>query len=789
MQPDLAPSRRRNAARTGAHKAANALAICMAAHGLGSVAHAAVDDADSTAPVLLSDVVVNDQSVTSAVTSPKFTEPVVDTPQTVNIITPEVYQAQSATTLSDVLKNTPGITFFAGEGGSANRTGGDSFYLRGFDTSNSIFIDGVREEGAVTHDVFDVGQVEIFKGPSSENGRGGTAGYIDLETKLPTTTGFEDLQYLHTFSAEGSRNNDRWALDLDAPVAASPVAGTAVRLNLLDQQGGVPGRMLAENNRWGLAPSLALGLGTPTRVFLTYEHLYEHNLPDYGLPSTILPGFAPAALGLYSPGIDTANYYGFASFDYEHVNSDTLTARLEHDFSGGAKLSNQMRSDSNTRKVESTSPQSNATTPAGEVALTHGIYDTKNEILSNQTNFSDQIKTGSVVQDLTTGLELSREVASNPIWAVVPFGAASPNYLVSIYQPANFPTALYDYAPHKTGATTDTRINTTAAYVFDTIKLNKYWELTGGLRVEHYNVNELSITPASPTIPVLAAQPATATTLPTAATTAVAAVPASSGYLTAGKTTVAGRGGLVFKPAANGSIYASCATSVRPPGASGATNTLSTTTSSVDDPLLQPEKTIDYEAGTKWQFFDNRLLASAAVFRSVNTNVPAADPTTGLVDQTSDQTVNGVELSVSGKITEQWLILAGYAHMKAKVSQQISTNAQGLTLPLLPQDSGNLWTTYALPHGLGVGIGTQYMGATERLQATNAPTSTTFANGVPSYWVSNAMISYTVNPHLSFRLNVNNLADKEYIISLNNNGYRLNLGAPRSFILSAELKF
>lgn len=169
-------------------------------------------------------------------------------------------------------------------------------------------------------------------------------------------------------------------------------------------------------------------------------------------------------------------------------------------------------------------------------------------------------------------------------------------------------------------------------------------------------------------------------------------------------------------------------------------------------------------------------------------NVPAADPVTGSDDQISDQTAQGVELGLSGRITDAWLVFAGYSQMEAKVSNEISTNAQGLTLPLLPTKSGSLWTTYRLRHGFIVGGGVQYMGETERLQATQAPTSTTFSNQVPSYWLFNAMISYAVSKHLSFRLNAYNLSNREYVASLNNNGYRLNLGAPRNFLLTAELK-
>jgi catecholate siderophore receptor len=775
----------------------NALLALIASQG-GMVAARAEPDIQSSAsldetPVQLPGVVVSDSSAPAAPSSPKFTQPVLDTPQTVSVITPEVYNAQGALTLSDVLRNTPGITFFAGEGGSANRTGGDSFYLRGFDTSNSIFIDGVRDEGAAVHDVFNIGQVEVVKGPSSENGRGGTAGYINLETKVPEAAAFQDLELIEGFAAEGSRALDRATVDVNQPLPYVPVNGAALRLNLMEQEGGVPGREYAENNRWGVAPSLALGLGTPTRVLLSYQHQYEHDLPDYGLPSTVLDGYAPRVGGqdpYYSPGVDTANYYGFVGYDYEHVTNDAASLRLEHDFGSSLKLSNQTRYDVTSRQVEATSPSASVTVaPAGEAGLTQAIYQTKNEILSNQTNLKADFATGQATHALTSGFELSRETADNPTWSVVPLGVANPAYLVNIFVPETFPAALLNYAPHATGAVTDTRINTAALYAFDTVKLSKLWELLGGLRLEHYDLSELSKVIASPAIAAVPAAPGVGEAPPTAPTTLVAAVPASSADLSAGKTTLSWKTGLVFKPAPDGSLYVTYDTAVRPPGTSGSTNTLSATATSADNPLFEPEKAINYEAGAKWTFFRDRLLTDVAFFRSVNTNVPATDPVSGLVDQTSDQTVQGIELGVSGKVTDAWLIFGGFAQMEATVSSLISTDVQGLTLPLLPKESGNLWTTYVLAKGLTVGGGVQYMGQTERLQATNAPTATTFTNQVPAYWVFNGMVSYVIGKHVTLRLNLNNLFNREYVASLNNNGYRLNLGAPRNFLLTADVRF
>ncbi|HYR27995.1 MAG TPA: TonB-dependent receptor plug domain-containing protein, partial [Thermoanaerobaculia bacterium] len=112
------------------------------------------------------------------IASPKFTRPMLDTPRTVSVIQDDVFLAQGATTLRDVLRNTPGITFQAGEGGAAP---GDVFSMRGFSAGNDVLLDGVREPAAYTRDAFNLEQVEVVKGPSSAiSGRGGTGGTVNL---------------------------------------------------------------------------------------------------------------------------------------------------------------------------------------------------------------------------------------------------------------------------------------------------------------------------------------------------------------------------------------------------------------------------------------------------------------------------------------------------------------------------------------------------------------------------------------------------------------------------------
>ena len=88
-------------------------------------------------------------------------------------------QEQGSISLMDALRNTPGITMQLGENG--NTSAGDTFQMRGFATASSTFVDGLRDLGAVSRDVFNLEQVEIAKGPSGADvGRGAASGYVNL---------------------------------------------------------------------------------------------------------------------------------------------------------------------------------------------------------------------------------------------------------------------------------------------------------------------------------------------------------------------------------------------------------------------------------------------------------------------------------------------------------------------------------------------------------------------------------------------------------------------------------
>ena len=145
------------------------------------------------------------------------------------------------TTLSEALRNVPGISLQAGEGGGASNTSGDMFNLRGFSASNSLFVDGVRDDGLMSRDVFNLEQIEVFMGPTgSDVGRGNAAGYVNMQTKAPLA----ESAYAVTLRLRQRRSEPHDGRSQSGAAARRPgqlAWPHGVRLNALWEDGGVPG--------------------------------------------------------------------------------------------------------------------------------------------------------------------------------------------------------------------------------------------------------------------------------------------------------------------------------------------------------------------------------------------------------------------------------------------------------------------------------------------------------------------------------------------------------------------
>lgn len=713
------------------------------------------------------------------VSMPKFTVPLVDTPQTLSVISSDIFNTQGATNLSDVLRNTPGITFAAGEGGSV--ASGDSFYMRGFDASGSIFIDGVRDTGDYNRDTYNLEQVEIAKGPAgADTGRGGSSGYINLVSKIPQVVASQSGQVVYGTATDGAPQL-RTTLDVNQPLSKT----TAVRVASVWQDSGVPGREHVTNSNWGVSPSLAFGLGTDTRFTLAATFDRINSLPDSGLPVVALPG---AILSGGSPvPVDQSNYYGLPGQDFDHIDRTSLTARVDHDFSGSLRVTNQTKWIDTDRDALTSYFQNGstiatvfvpATTPVnpatGATPPTFTQYDpttntvtprrihneSENSILSNQTNIATQFSTGPAYHSASAGLELSREEQNTPTWQPV---GGSPTSLVNPdtnrvasavqtpYRAANLPYAK-------------ARIDTVALYAFDTIQINPRFLINASLRWESYNIESDSLAPATTSDPA----------------------PVRS-KITVQNNIFSWKTGLVFKPTPHGSLYVAFANTSTPPGSNF---TFSTNATNANNPALKPQESRNYELGVKWEFLNQRLSTNLAFYRSENLNTGSIDALTGLVTQDISQTAEGIELGLSGKITKDWLVFGGIGFIETRYNSAGTTSSanDGAQLRFAPRLSANFWTTYALAKKLTIGGGLQYTDSVVRSTANGQTPTATSITGIPDYWLVNLMAAYAVNDKLTLRLNINNVLDQE-TYRLNNNGGRYYPGVPRTLLLTADWKF
>lgn len=775
-------SRKHASART--HTAALTALAAGIAFGLPALAANAAD-ADSGAAMAaateLPVINVKGQRIpykVDAVATPKVTQSILDTPQTIDVIDKQVIAQQAATTLTDALRNSPGVgTFFVGENGSTAT--GDAVFMRGFDASGSIYVDGVRDLGAISRDVFDTEQVEVVKGPDGTLfGRTTPTGAINMVSKQPLL----DNRASATL-AWGSWDQKRATADLNTKLGEH----SAFRLNVMDQDSGVPGRHEVQNDRWGIAPSLAFGLGTPTRVHLDFLHASQDNVPDGGVPTIGLPGYSspdPTRPFLSSaPKVDPANFYG-TDADFDHVKADMATLIVDHDFSDAITLHDTLRwgrTHENYLLTAFSGSAANLLTPdpldpaTWTIARTYPTFkDQTNRILTNQTNLTINFSTGKIRHNLSTGVELTREDLATGGFGKL---ANSAWNAANLYRPD--PDSAMGLVIGDTGTSSHGRTDTAGIYAFDTLHFGERWLLTAGGRLDHYRSDFTSVvacggrsTPACGALP-------TGTPVP--------GLDASiGGTLSSYKV------GLVFKPTAASSLYADIATAHEPPG--GNSLAFSATANNPDNPAFAPQSSRTLEIGSKWEVFDARLRLSAALYRTDVGNLVAQDPVDLQYYQIGRERVQGLELGAVGALTPHWAISAGYTVMNSHASGGIVSSSTTSSAPAndgsgalayAPKSSFTAWSTWQLPRHVTLGAGARYSGAMQRGHdgAIGTPEYT------EAYWVFDAMASYAINRHAALQLNVYNLFDKDYVAAINKSGYRYTPGQPRSAMLTLTLNY
>lgn len=680
-----------------------------------------------------------------AAQSPKMTAPLLDTPRSVQVVPKQVMSDQSASSLQDVLQNSPGITFAAGEGG---RAGGDLPVIRGQNAASSLFLDGMRDASMQARDTFNLEQVEIIKGPDSVySGRGGAGGSINLVSKAPKAKDATEVT-----GQIGTDRNYRGSVDSNWRLGEK----SAFRLNVMGTKGDVPGRDRAVNfERWGVAPSLMLGMGTPTRITLSYYHYQNDSMPDYSIPYDPRVGL-PVTETL---GISRKNFYGLAERDFMKTRDGMATVDFQHDFSDKLTLRNVVRYGRETADYLATQPDLTlANLPAGIVDRpAYGRYYTT-KAFANQTDLSGEFLTGAVKHGFDLGFEYTSvkqtmaytndQVLSSDGVTKCPADLTQtslrnpdPNVAYPCRTARSWP------APYAT--------DTLALYGFDTLKFDEQWQASVGLRWDNYRTSGHD--------------------------------KKKQGYSRTDNL-FNYQLGLAYKPVPQGTIYASYGTSSTPSAVAGATASDILRKSS--DEAAAPEKSRSVEAGVKWLVLDERLTLTGAVFQDTrrNTNIEVLP---NEYEQAGQTRVRGIELGFSGSITPAWNIYGGYTFLDSKLIRggRKDIGAEGQDLPNTPRNAFSLWSTYKVLPELTLGGGAYYVdkvygNADAGVDASGAPK----ARWVPSYWRFDAMAKYKFSSNLALQLNVLNVFDQTFYTRARPKNHAA-LGTGRAALLSVRLRY
>ena len=581
----------------------------------------------------------------------KLTQSLLDTPQSITTLSAQMLQDRNAMSLDEALRNVPGITLGAGEFSWQ----GNNPTVRGFSSRNDMYLDGMRDTGNYARDPFNMDSVQVLLGSSSVVfGRGSTGGVINQNSKKPQR---DQARSLHVNM--GNAGIRRMTADLNQPLNAA--ASSAFRVNVLAHQGDVPGRDVAETRRYGLAPSLSLGLGSATSLTLSYMRLQSESIPDYGFPW--VEG--------RPPNVSRENFYGFAS-DFLDTGANVASATLDHRINSAIAVNAQFRHARYDRKSRITEPQVGSSTRLEDdpdSVIVHRMVfsgESREEMWQGQLNLLADFSTGAVDHTLAAGLETSGET-SNPAFG---FASQTPFFDYGLPVPA---TRLGNPGGFFDGTTArrlqaDTTSDTLAAYVLNTLQLNEQWSLSAGIRWDRFATDYFERR-----FDVDGAATGDAE---------ISSVDIETSY----------RAALIYKPVAASSVYLGWGTSFNP-SAESVSFINSGRGLSTGNANLAPEENESLELGLKSILLDGRMAADAALFRIDKKNARVPDPfNPGFNTLAGEQRIRGFSFNLTGNINENLELMAGYTRLNDEQLNRLTGASGAISAPLSspsPSSSGS----------------------------------------------------------------------------------------------------
>ncbi|EOD8927098.1 TPA: TonB-dependent siderophore receptor [Pseudomonas aeruginosa] len=653
--------------------------------------------------------------------------PLLEIPQAISVVPAQALQDQRPRNLDDALGNISGIT-------QANTLGGtqDAVMKRGFgdNRDGSIMRDGMPSVQGRNFTAT-AGHVEVLKGPASLlYGIQDPGGVVNVVSKKP------QLQQANALTLRGSayahgRNGSGGQLDSTGPLGDS---GLAYRM-ILDHEDEDYWRDFGKSRETLVAPSLAW-YGEDTTVNLSYEHR-EFTTPfDRGTaidPRTNRPLDIPRSRRLDEPFNITEGRSELTRLDLERQLDDTWKAHFGYGYSRETYDDNQAR----------------VMAVNADGTLTRRMDGTHGAVSSDSfatLGLSGTLQLAGLQHDLQFGMDHEKRKI----------------FRADLLRDSK--TSRFDYLDPAYGQVVPStrvvagdsdqtdKLRSDSLYFQDSIHLDERWILVGGARYQIYD--QL----------------------------------AGRGRPFNANTDINGqkwvpRGGLVYRLSDEVSLYGSYTRSFKP----NSTIAPLSTGETIDSAIL-PEEATSWELGAKLDV-PGRLSGTLALFDIRKKNVLVNE-----LDGAGNSSVRaagrvrsrGLELDLTGQLSERWSLIGSYAWLAAEVTED--PTLEGKRLQNVARNTASLSAVYELGQLFGgdrlrLGGGARYVG--------KRPGDPANSFDLPSYTVADAFASYDTRfggHGVKFQLNVKNLFDRTYYPSSANRLY-VAMGEPRQFQLSTTVEF
>ncbi len=650
-----------------------------------------------------------------------------ETPKIINVVSKDLIEQQRASTLADVLKNVPGITLSTGEGRGGQN--GDQFRIRGLSSKGDIYTDGLRDFGAYNRDAFNTESVEVIKGPSgSAFGVGNVGGLINQSSKkarLGTSTDIDQS----VMSGPGYRTT------LDSNIQINDTS--AVRINGMFQNRDVADRDHAFDDRRGAAIDLGLGLGTDTQWHLNYSYQHNDGVPDYGVP------MAQGADGIYRPlleygvpGYSSSTSY-IRSTDRDISNTHMVTSNFSKELENGIVINNDTRVSIYDRDFSSTNPADvsyadlQTLLGGGNVPLGYGAgggmtYKQDGWAIQNVLSAKGEFHTGDFRHQAMIGIDanIQRDERDTGTWT----GRPSDQMVIN-------PRHDYSGATVAYGVETKSSASNVGLFASDRVWFNDQFSLLGNLRWDYFHSKYR--------------------------TDAWGGVPEGS----ADSRELSPAISAIWEPNQDMMFYASFARTYRPIGTDIAftVSNLDSVRGNMDN---HPERSDTYEVGGKIDLLDGKLGLTGALFQVDKTNSYAVDPITGNItpgftDAGEGRRIRGVELGLTGNITDEWSATVAYAYLDSKITETSAANVANIGNDVQGVSPHNLtvWTAYEVPETVTDMQGKITFGGGFQYASSYFADSANTAK-IPETFSLDAMVGYKLD---KFRVSLNayNLTDHQ----------------------------